>query len=302
MKNMKKVIRLTENDLNRIVRRVIKEQSTMSSSFQSGQKTGQAQAQATKQVVGQAAQATKQAVGQAAQEVMKVGKQTIFTIGRVTFTVIIYGASVVWLIGKGVYKLTKEVSDALIKLLTSTGKVVVGKVTYLTEQTTNSLKSAGIAIDKGSQYVTQQLTNLKDSSVQIAQWVIGQGKQLGDKVYASVLLGASKIKSLSDILGNWLGGQWETIQNQIGQSWSQAKSTASKAYQGAKSAVQNVGSKIGQTASGIAQGASQVAGNVSGFLGGLMREMFERFLSFEGYSTIDILFESRKFNNKSIIL
>ena len=291
MKNMKKVIKLTENDLNRIVRRVIKEQSTMSSSFQSGQKTGQA-----------AAQATKQAVGQAAQEVMKVGKQTIFTIGRVTFTVIIYGASVVWLIGKGVYKLTKEVSDALIKLLTSTGKVVVGKVTYLTEQTTNSLKSAGIAIDKGSQYVTQQLTNLKDSSVQIAQWVIGQGKQLGDKVYASVLLGASKIKSLSDILGNWLGGQWETIQNQIGQSWSQAKSTASKAYQGAKSAVQNVGSKIGQTASGIAQGASQVAGNVSGFLGGLMREMFERFLSFEGYSTIDILFESRKFNNKSIIL
>ena len=288
---MKKVIRLTENDLNRIVRRVIKEQSTVSSSFQSGQKTGQA-----------AAQATKQAVGQAAQEVMKVGKQTIFTIGRVTFTVIIYGTAVVWLIGKGVYKLTKEVSDALIKLLTSTGKVVVGKVTYLTEQTTNSLKSAGIAIDKGSQYVTQQLTNLKDSSVQIAQWVIGQGKQLGDKVYASVLLGASKIKSLSDILGNWLGGQWETIQNQIGQSWSQAKSTASKAYQGAKSAVQNVGSKIGQTASGIAQGASQVAGNVSGFLGGLMREMFERFLSFEGYSTIDILFESRKFNNKSIIL
>lgn len=41
MKNMKKVIKLTENDLNRIVRRVIKEQS--------GQPTGQTPAQPTKQ-------------------------------------------------------------------------------------------------------------------------------------------------------------------------------------------------------------------------------------------------------------
>ena len=41
MKNMKKVIKLTENDLNRIVRRTIEEQS--------GQSTGQTPAQPTKQ-------------------------------------------------------------------------------------------------------------------------------------------------------------------------------------------------------------------------------------------------------------
>jgi hypothetical protein len=233
---------------------------------------------------------------------MKAGKQTIVTLGNITFTIVIYGAAVIWLIGKGVYRIAKATSDALLKLLSSTGKLVIGGATELGKKSVDTLKAGGILIDKGAQYVGQQLSNLKDSSVTLGKWIIGQAKQFGSKIYAAVLSGASKIGTIANLVGDYLKQQWSTVQAQVGKTWEQAKSLASGAYQTAKKTAQNVGSQISKTASDIGSGISKAAGNVTGFLGGLMSEMFERYFSFEGETTLDILFEARRFNGKSILL
>jgi hypothetical protein len=296
---MKQKLRLTESDLIRLVERIIQEQQT---SYQAGQVAGQAAGQATKQAVGQAATAVKQAAVSGAQQVMKAGKQAIITLGKIQFTIITYQLAVVWLIGKGVYKIAKATSDALLKLLASTGKLVVGGLTQLGQKTIDGLKAGGILIDKGAQYVGQQFNSLKDSSLTLAKWIIGQAKQFGANVYAAVLSGASKIGAIANLVGDYLKQQWTGIQNQVGKTWEQAKSMASGAYQSAKKTAQNVGSKIYKTAGDIGGSVSRAAGNVTGFLGGLMSEMFERYFSFEGETTLDILSEARKFNGKSLIL
>jgi hypothetical protein len=296
---MKKIITLTESDLKRLVKRILDEQAT---SYQVGQPAGQAAAQATKQVVGQAAQAVGQAAATGAQAVMKAGKQTIVTLGNVTFTIVIYQAAVVWLIGKGIYRMAKATSDALLKLLATTGKLVVGGATTLGQATLNTLKAGGIAIEKGVQAVGQQLSKLGDSTINVGKWIIGKTKQFGTKVYAAVLGGASKIGALAGAFGEFLKQQWGTIQNQVGKTWDQAKSMAAGAYQAASKAAQNVGSQVSKAASSVGSSISKAAGNVTGFLGGLMSEMFERYFSFEGSSTLDIIYEARKFNGKSILL
>ena len=299
---MRKIIKLTESDLSRLIERIVQEQATAATAYQAGQKTGQVAAQATKQAVGQAAKAVGQAAATGAQQVMKAGKQTIVTLGNISFTIVVYQAAVVWLIGKGVYKIGKAASDALLKLLATTGKLVVGGATFLGQKTIDGLKAGGILIDKGAQYVGQQLSNLKDSTVSVGKWIIGQAKQFGAKIYGAVLAGASKIGALANLFGAWLGQQWGSIQKQVGQTWDQAKSMASGAYQTAKKTAAGIGQQVSQTAGNIGKSISQAAGNVTGFLGGLMSEMFERYFSFEGETTLDILSEARKFNGKSILL
>jgi len=295
----RKVVHITESQLKRLIEKVIEEQtvSNTDGNFHMGQSAIQG-AQSTKA----SGLAAKQAVVKAAGEVAKAGKQAIIRIGNVTITAITYGAAVIWLIGKGVYKLTAAIANSLIKLITATGKVVVGAATVLGTAAINGLKAAGIAIEKGAKWVGQQLNSLKDSTVAVGKWLIGVMKQFGARAWAKVLAGAAAIAGLGQQLGGWLQSQWTSIQKEIGVAWNQAKSWASGALKSAGQSISNAASSVKQGVANAANTVAGAAGKAAGWLQGFLSELFNRFVSFKGNDMMSILSEARQYNGKAIVL
>lgn len=295
----RKVVHITESQLKRLIEKVIEEQavSNTDGNFHMGQSYKQS-AQST-QASGKAAQ---QAVANAAAEVARAGKQVLIKIGNITIKAITYGAAVIWLIGKGVYKLTAAIANSLIKLITATGKAVVSAATALDTMAVNGLRAAGIAIEKGAKWVGQQLNSLKDSTVAVGKWIIGAMKQFGAKVWAKVLAGAAAIAGLGQQLGGWLKSQWTSIQKEVGVAWEQAKSWASGALKSAGQAISNAASNVKQGVANAANTVASAAGKAAGWLQGFLSELFNRFVSFKGDDMISILSEARQYNGKAIVL
>jgi hypothetical protein len=292
---MARKVVLTETQLKKLIDKVIAEQATGEFNV------GQSFTKGRQSTVSSGKQA-QQAVVAAAGEVAKAGKQVLIKIGNITIKAITYGAAVVWLIGKGVYKLTAAIANSILKLITATGKAVVSAATALDMAAVNTLRTVGIAIEKGAKWVGQQLTSLKDSTIAVVKWVIGAMKQFGAKVWAKVLAGAAAIAGVGQQLGQWLGSQWSTIQKEVGVAWDQAKSWASGALKSAGQAISNTASKIKSGVANAANAVAGAAGKAAGWLQGFLSELFNRFVSFKGEDMMSILSEARQYNGKAIVL
>lgn len=292
----RKIIHLTESDLRKLISKIIEEQS-VSTSFNQGKQMGMVQGQQA-----------RQAVNQAAIAVSKGMKETTITVGKFSFKVIIYGAVVVFLIGKTLFKIQQAAANAILKFLSATGKSVVKQYTQATQATLDSLKLAGIAIEKGSQYVGQQFASLRDQTVSVAKWSVNLFKQFGSQTFAKVLIAAAGIKEFSSMLGDFLKTSWSSIQNQIGVTWENASNWAKGAFKSAAQKVQNTASQLGQsvargvqnTASQLGQSVAKGVGNVVGGIKGFLSEMYERYISFST-NTISILSEAKSYNGKLIL-
>lgn len=292
---MARKVVLTETQLKKLIDKVIAEQATGEFNV------GQSFTKGRQSTVSSGKQA-QQAVVAAAGEVAKAGKQVLIKIGNITIKAITYGAAVVWLIGKGVYKLTAAIANSILKLITATGKAVVSAATALDMAAVNTLRTVGIAIEKGAKWVGQQLTSLKDSTIAVVKWVIGAMKQFGAKVWAKVLAGAAAIAGVGQQLGQWLGSQWSTIQKEVGVAWDQAKSWASGALKSAGQAISNTASNIKSGVANAANAVAGAAGKAAGWLQGFLSELFNRFVSFKGEDMMSILSEARQYNGKTIVL
>lgn len=301
---MGKTVKLTEGELKRIIEKIISEQQQLAvgQNFQQGQQVGQVAGQQARQVVNKAVKTGAQAVQNASVQVAKAGKQVVVTIGKVAFNVVIYGAATVFLIGKGVYKVSAAIGNALLKFLAASGKAVVSGATAIGNAALSGLKAGGIAIEKGAQFVGTQLSALADSSMSIVKWVINQFKQFGTMVWGSLLIGATKVKEWAGALGAWIKQQYDTIASQIGVAFNDAvagvKNIANKAVDAAKSGLQ----KVGQVGTNIANSVSNTAGKIWGGIKGFLQEFFERYNSFTGTDSLTILSESIKYNGLTILL
>jgi len=304
MNKMGKTVKLTEGELKRIIEKIISEQQQLAvgQNFQQGQQVGQVAGQQARQVVNKAVKTGAQAVQNASVEVAKFGKQVVVTIGKVAFNVVIYGAATVFLIGKGVYKVSAVIGNALLKFLAASGKAVVSGATSIGNAALSGLKAGGIAIEKGAQFVGTQLSGLADSGMSIVKWVLNQFKQFGVAVWGSLLIGATKVKEWAGALGAWIKQQYDTIASQIGVEFNDAvagvKNMANKAASSVKSGLQ----KAGQVGANIANSVSNTAGKIWGGMKGFLQEFFERFNSFKGTDTLTILSESVKYNGLTILL
>jgi hypothetical protein len=300
---MGKTVKLTEGELKKIIEKIISEQSlAVGQNFQQGQQVGQVAGQQARQVVNKAVKTGAQAVQNASVQVAKFGKQVVVTIGKVAFNVVIYGAATVFLIGKGVYKVSAAIGNALLKFLAASGKAVVSGATSIGNAALSGLKAGGIAIEKGAQFVGTQLSGLADSGMSIVKWVLNQFKQFGVAVWGSLLIGATKVKEWAGALGAWIKQQYDTIASQIGVAFNDAvagvKNMANKAASSVKSGLQ----KAGQVGANIANSVSNTAGKIWGGMKGFLQEFFERFNSFKGTDTLTILSESVKYNGLTILL
>jgi hypothetical protein len=261
----------------------------MAQSYSTGQSAGRQAAQTVKGM---------------AKDVAQVLKQIPITIGKTIFYMVVGSGVVLYMIGSKVFRVGLAASNALIKVLTATGKVVVGAAQTLGSAVQQGLTAAGIALNQGLQAVKQKISTIADNIIGVAKWCLLQMKQFGFRIYAQVLVGASQVKEFGAQISNWIASQWGTIQNQIGVAWDKAKSMGMQAIQNIKQNVQAAGQKIKQ---GIKQGVSSVgnaisqgAGAVSGFVKGMF-EYFERIFGFEATTTLGLLRESMKYSGKEII-
>ena len=316
---MKKLVRLTESDLVRIIEKVISEQDTVGGNFQQGVQSGQQAGQQARQVVnkvaGDVAQGAKKvgtAAVQAGVATLQGAKQVAITIGKVTFYAVITGGVVVFLIGKGIYKVSAAVGNAIIKFLAATGKATVSAATAVGQKALGGLQAAGIAIGKGAQFVAQQLGQMKDSTVSFVKWMINQFKQFGTAAWAKILVAASQVKEWGSAVAGFLKQSWNTIANKVGVAWDQAANWASgklnqikqgvqTAASAVKSGVKNAASAVKSGVQNVANSAANVAGNVWGGVKGFFTEMFERYLAFEGTNILEIISEAAAYNGKSIL-
>ena len=304
----KRVITLTESDLIRIIEKVISEQDTISGNFQQGTQkgvqAGQQARQTVNKVVGNVAQGAKKvgtAAVQAGAATLQGAKQVAITIGKVTFYSVITGGVVVFLIGKGIYKVSAAVGNAIIKFLAATGKATVSAATAVGQKALGGLQAAGIAIGKGAQFVAQQLGQMKDSTVSFVKWMINQFKQFGTAAWAKILVAASQVKEWGSALAGFLKQSWNTIASKVGVAWDQASNWASGKLTQIKQGVQNAASAVKSGVQNVANKAANVAGNLWGGVKGFFTEMFERYLSFEGTNILEIISEAKAYNGKSIL-
>jgi hypothetical protein len=304
----KRVITLTESDLIRIIEKVISEQDTISGNFQQGTQkgvqAGQQARQTVNKVVGNVAQGAKKvgtAAVQAGAATLQGAKQVAITIGKVTFYAVITSGYMVFLLGKGIFKVTAAVGNAIVKFLAATGKATVSAATAVGQKTLGGLQAAGIAIGKGAQYVAQQFGQMKDSTVSFVKWMINQFKQFGTAAWAKILVAASQVKEWASALGGFLKQSWNTIASKVGVAWDQASNWASGKLTQIKQGVQNAASAVKSGVQNVANNAANVAGNLWGGVKGFFTEMFERYLSFEGTNILEIISEAKAYNGKSIL-
>jgi hypothetical protein len=303
---MKKKILVSESELVRIINKIISEQTADPNALNLKQSaiTGYQNLGAQ-----QSGQRAKQAVVNTAKSAIQGAKQVVIKIGNAAITVVTIAGAVLWIIGDTTYKVGAAISNEIIKLLSATGKVVVGQATQLGQQASSAMTKAGIALNQGADYVAKQVTNMKDSSVAAVTWALEQMKQFGVKVWAQVLAGVSAVKSLGGQLENWAKSKWAGIQNQVGVAWDQAKSQAQGLFQQAKNygsqaanAISNKASQIKTGVSNFANKAAEYGGRGAAWLKGFMSELFNRYHSFQGKNTMSILSEARQFNGKAIVL
>lgn len=279
---MRKVVRITESELKKLIQNIIEEQNlAIGQNFQQGQKIGQ-----------QAGQQARQAVNKAAANALAGAKQVLVTIGKATFTIVIYGGTFLFLIGKGMYKVGAAIGNGIMKFLAAIGGLLKTGWTELSTASVNyfneKMNAAKVAGNNAKAWIDKQA----DNGIAILKWVVGQGKSLGAQQYAKFLLGVSKLKELKDSLGAWLSQQWETIKNQVGMAWDDAlakvSGMANKAMAGAKSWATDTANK-----------AADYAGKAWGAVQGFLNEFSERLLQIEKMSTSKLLSET--LNYKSIL-
>ena len=306
----RRVIQLKESELKQLISRIIEEQ-TAASAFTQGQQAGQVAGQQARQVVNKAANQAVTAVKQGANTVIKGVTETVVTFAKVTFKIVIYGAAVVFVIGDTIFKVGAAIGNAIIKFLASSGQAIFKRGEVMAQNTIAAFRKAGIALEKGAQWVGQQLSSLKDSSLAIGKWLIDHARSLGTTLYAKFLVGMAGIKELGATFGNYLKNGWASIQKSVGVAWENASNWASGMYNKAKEGLANVGTAIsnkasqvgtaiGNKANQIAQGVSNLAGKAWGGIQGFLQEMYERYHSFSD-NTKSILNEAVHYNGKVIL-
>ncbi len=306
----RRVIQLKESELKQLISRIIEEQ-TASAAFTQGQQAGQVAGQQARQVVNKAANQAVATVKQGVNTAIKGVTETVVTFAKTTFKIVIYGAAVLFVIGESLYKVGAAIGNAIIKFIASTGQAAIKRGQAIAQDTAAAFRKAGIAFEKGNQWVGQQLSALKDSTFAVGKWLIDRAKSLGTTAYAKFLVAMGGIKELNAAFGNYLKNSWASVQKSIGVAWENASNWASGMMNQAKQGLSNIGTAIGNKASEvgtaignkanqIAQGVSGYAGKALGAIQGFLQEMYERYLSFSD-NTKSILNEAVHYNGKVIL-
>ena len=239
---------------------------------------------------------------------LKVAKQTLITIGKVTLTILFAPVGIVCLIGYAAFKITQTVVNALIKFLTACGKAVIKATEAITETTINIVtkifQKLGIAIKAGIDIVGSFFKSVAEGSYKVVIYCLKALKQFGLMFYGKILVMAATIKEFGQDVWNWCKQQFDAISKQIGMAWDSAMNLAKQGW----GAVKNLGSQameLGKKAANkVADVAGQTYGAVKGFAQGLFEDailFYETYISIRNKDTFALISECSKIT-KNVIL
>jgi hypothetical protein len=284
-----RVVKLTEAQLREMVKKMISEQG-----YEAGVQAGMVSGKATQQKVKQGVQ-TAVNVGIAA---FKGAKEALISVGKFTFTAIIFAGYVTFKIGETLYKVSAGIGNAILSFLASSGKAVVKYANQVGQATVAAFEKLGANIKMGAQAVAQWLGAQKDKAYAMITYVIGLFKQFGVAVYGKMLVAAANVKEFGSNVANWAKTQYNAVAQQLGVAWDTAVGAVSKGVDYLKqkasqvgTAVNQAGQKVANYAKGAWDKASNIAGKGIGFLKGLVSEFFVRFIELNSMNSVQIINE-----------
>jgi len=193
-------------------------------------------------------------------------KQTLVTIGKITFVIIMAPIGCAVYIAQKIYNITIELGNMLLNFVNELVEMGVAVIKLLdesqkklTELIKNALIKAGIKIKEGAEAIWQGIKSLGNGIINVLKNIFNALWALGKKIYGQALMLAAKIFAEVQEIINWLGTQWENVKDVIGETWDEVVS-------GVKSGIDWVKEK-----------AQQATGAVSDFFSGFM-SVFENYL------------------------
>lgn len=204
-------------------------------------------------------------------------KQTVVTIGKITFVIIMAPLGCAVYIAQQIYNITIELGNILLKFVNELVEMGFAVISLLDESQKNlreliknALIKAGIEIKKGVEAVWKGIKNLGEGIVKVIAYIFQalynffennkeKFKQTVEQLYAKALMLAAKIFAGVQQVINWMGTQWKKVKDAIGETWDSVVS-------GVKSGVDWVKEK-----------ARQATGAVSDFFSGFV-SVFENYL------------------------
>jgi phage-related protein len=193
-------------------------------------------------------------------------KQTLVTIGEITFVIVMAPIGCVIYIAEQIINTTIELGNMLLKFVNELVEMGVAAVKQILEferemreKIKKALINAGIQIKKGAEAVWKGIKNLGEGIVKALAFIFGALWSLGKKIYGQALMLAAKIFAGVQQVMIWLEKQWKRVKDAVGETWD------------------SVVSGISSGVDWIKDKASQATGAVKDFFSGFM-SVFENYL------------------------
>lgn len=255
---MRKIVKLTENDLTRIIKRVIQEQAEASilKLGSKGPEVGALQKKLGIPVDNDFGAGTDAAVkafqtkngltadgivgpGTAAKlgggttpvptdksTAFKAGKATkemMITIGKTVITIILAPVGVTILIAGILYKIAQLAANAIVSLLTSLAKVIntiiIKPAIALTKATGDLLVRLGAGIWKGLVFVATGYVKMVEKNIEILTKIMSSIWSAGKWAFLKALTMAKQIPEIVKYIGQWIDKKGQQVAKLLGKSW-----------------------------------------------------------------------------------
>jgi len=217
---MKKVIKLTENDLIKVIKQVISEQNVQSAAFKAGFQAG------------------------------KAVKQTVIKIGQISLTIIFLPAIVGIKLGQATFKVAQAIGNVILSFLTALAKQVKGIVIGAAQTIKYTANQISSFISKASTNILQFFKSMFD-----AIWKLGQAAWGAAVIAASKI--AELWSYVKQFAGNMLNKAYNFVKGgvqAVGQGIKKGAQAVGSAIQSGAQAVGKGLSNAWDAASGFVSG------------------------------------------------
>jgi len=325
---MRKIVKLTESDLTRIVKRVIQEQAEASvlklgskgpavgalqkklglpvdndfgANTEAAVKAFQTKNGITADGIVGPGTVAKLGLGSGAvagdkSTAFKAGKKTkeiLIKVGKIVITIVFLPIGVAVLIAGVLYKIAAAAVKALISFLTSlakiTNQIIIQPAVELTKATGELLVKLGVGLFQAGVFVVKSAFKLIDETAKVIIKILSSIWSLGKWIFLTALTQIRRIPELFNYVADWVNKKGQQVAKLLGKTWE----FITDAFDKGKQEVINAAKKGLETGKKIAD-----------FIGGAIdtavtavKDFVKGFMS-EGYADVKIVSEHYNYYSK----